>query len=83
MRTAVVVGAGVAGLAAAGALAKAGWQVTLLERQERLRSPGGAQVLWPNGLAALRALGLPADALVHPAPSGGVLRPDGRVGVEA
>jgi 2-polyprenyl-6-methoxyphenol hydroxylase-like FAD-dependent oxidoreductase len=40
-------------------------------------------LLWPNGLAALRALGLSADSLVHPAPSGGVLRPDGRVLVEA
>ena len=38
MRTAVVVGAGVGGLAAAGALARSGWQVTLLERADRLRA---------------------------------------------
>ncbi len=82
MRTAVVVGAGTAGLAAAGALAKAGWQVTLIERGERLRASGGAQLLWPNGLAALRALGMSAGHLTFPAPSGGVRRPDGRVLVE-
>jgi 2-polyprenyl-6-methoxyphenol hydroxylase-like FAD-dependent oxidoreductase len=82
MRTAVVVGAGVAGLAAAGALAKAGWQVTLIEQGERLRGTGGAQILWPNGLAALRGLGLAVGDLAYPAPSGGVRRPDGRVLVE-
>ena len=58
MATAVVVGAGVGGLAAAGALARAGWHVTLLERGDRLRGAGGAVLLWPNGLAALGALGL-------------------------
>jgi 2-polyprenyl-6-methoxyphenol hydroxylase-like FAD-dependent oxidoreductase len=82
VRTAVVVGAGVAGLAAAGSLAKAGWQVTLIERGERLRSPGGAQLLWPNALAALDALGLNVGELAHPVPSGGIRRPDGRVLVE-
>ncbi|HEY7222806.1 MAG TPA: FAD-dependent oxidoreductase [Micromonosporaceae bacterium] len=82
MRTAVVVGAGVAGLATAGSLARAGWQVTLIERGERLRSAGGAQILWPNGLAALAALGLNIGDLAHRAPSGGVRRPDGRVLVE-
>jgi len=38
-RSAVVVGAGMSGLAAAGALARTGWTVTLLERGDRLR-PG-------------------------------------------
>ncbi len=82
MRTAVVVGAGVAGLAAAGSLAKAGWQVTLIERGERLRSAGAAQLLWPNGLAAIRALGLNLGELAYPVRGGGVRRPDGRVLVE-
>jgi 2-polyprenyl-6-methoxyphenol hydroxylase-like FAD-dependent oxidoreductase len=82
MRTAVVVGAGVAGLAAAGALARGGWRVTLLERGERLRASGSAQVLHPNGIAALTALGLDLGDLAFPAPSGGVRRPDGRVLVE-
>lgn len=82
MRTAVVVGAGVAGLAAAGALAGAGWRVTLLERGERLRGVGSAQILHPNGVTALRALGLQLGDLAFPAPSGGIRRPDGRVLVE-
>jgi 2-polyprenyl-6-methoxyphenol hydroxylase-like FAD-dependent oxidoreductase len=79
VRTAVVVGAGVAGLATAGALARSGWQVTLLERGERLRGLGGAQLLWPNGLAALASMGLDLGDLGSPAPFGGIRRPDGRV----
>jgi 2-polyprenyl-6-methoxyphenol hydroxylase-like FAD-dependent oxidoreductase len=79
VRTAVVVGAGVAGLAAAGALAKSGWQVTLLERGERLRGYGGAQLLWPNGVTALASMGLELGDLGFPAPFGGIRRPDGRV----
>jgi 2-polyprenyl-6-methoxyphenol hydroxylase-like FAD-dependent oxidoreductase len=82
MRTAVVVGAGVAGLAAAGALVRAGWRVTLIERGERLRGTGTAQILPPNGVAALRALGVHLGDLAFPAPSGGIRRPDGRVLVE-
>ncbi|MEU8613060.1 FAD-dependent oxidoreductase, partial [Actinoplanes sp. NPDC048791] len=56
MRTAVVVGAGIAGLAAAGALARDGWQVTLLESGERIAASPTALVLWPNGRRALQAL---------------------------
>lgn len=80
MRSAVVVGAGVAGLATAGALARAGWQVTLLERAERVRPPTAAMLLWPNGVRALHALGLGAglDAIATPVRSTGLRRPDGR-----
>ncbi|MDG4765394.1 NAD(P)/FAD-dependent oxidoreductase [Solwaraspora sp. WMMD406] len=80
MRTAVVVGAGIGGLAAAGALARTGWRVTLLERSDRIRSDGTALVLWPNGIRALRALGL-GDGLAAIAtalPDSGVRRPDGQ-----
>ncbi|WP_432976978.1 FAD-dependent oxidoreductase [Dactylosporangium sp. CA-233914] len=79
MRTAVVVGAGVGGLAAAGALARAGWKVTLLERDDRLRPGSAALVLWPNGVRALRALGLAAglDGISTPVPPAGIRRPDG------
>ena len=52
MRSAVVVGAGVGGLAVAGALARSGWQVTVLERAERVRPEPTAVVLWPQALAA-------------------------------
>jgi 2-polyprenyl-6-methoxyphenol hydroxylase-like FAD-dependent oxidoreductase len=80
MRTAVVVGAGVGGLAAAGALARSGWHVTLLERGERLRGNGAALLLWPNGIRALEALGLGAGLgdIVFPMLAGGIRRPDGR-----
>ncbi|TDC72926.1 FAD-dependent monooxygenase, partial [Micromonospora sp. KC606] len=79
MRTAVVVGAGLGGLAAAGALARSGWQVTLLERSDRVRAEPTAVVLWPNGVRALHALGLGAglDAIATALPDGGVRRPDG------
>lgn len=79
MRTAVVVGAGMAGLATAGALARAGWQVTLLERDERIVAPPTALVLWANGLRALRSLDPDGgwDGIAVPVPDGGVRRPDG------
>jgi 2-polyprenyl-6-methoxyphenol hydroxylase-like FAD-dependent oxidoreductase len=80
MRTAVVVGAGIGGLAAAGALARTGWRVTLLERQDRLRPGRAALVLWPNGVRALRALGLAGglDGIGTPVPAAGIRRPDGQ-----
>ncbi|MEV0605551.1 NAD(P)/FAD-dependent oxidoreductase [Polymorphospora rubra] len=79
MRTAVVVGAGIGGLATAGALARSGWQVTLLERGDRLRADRTALMLWPNGVRALHALGLGAGlaAIATPLPDAGVRRPDG------
>jgi 2-polyprenyl-6-methoxyphenol hydroxylase-like FAD-dependent oxidoreductase len=80
IRSAVVVGAGVAGLATAGALARTGWSVTLLERADRLRPGRAALLLWPNGVLALRALGLGAglDAIATPVPATGLRRPDGQ-----
>src|SRR5256885_2386513 len=84
MRSAVVVGAGVGGLAAAGALARTGWQVTLLERGDRLRGDSAALLLWPNGVRALRALGLGGGlgAIASPAPTRGIRRPGGQWLVE-
>ncbi|MFG1606366.1 FAD-dependent oxidoreductase [Actinoplanes sp. NPDC049265] len=80
MRTAVVVGAGMAGLAAAGGLARSGWQVTLLERGERVSASPTALVLWPNGLRALNSLDPDGawSAIAAPLPDGGVRRPDGQ-----
>jgi 2-polyprenyl-6-methoxyphenol hydroxylase-like FAD-dependent oxidoreductase len=83
VRTAVVVGAGVGGLAAAGALAKSGWQVSLLERGNRLRGSGGAQLIWPNGAAALQALDVHLGDIAFALPAGGIRRPDGRWIVES
>ena len=79
-RTAIVVGAGVGGLAAAGALARTGWRVTLLERGARLRADPDGLVLGANGLAALAALGVTGlDALTAAVPHGGVRRADGHL----
>ena len=80
MRTPVVVGAGMAGLATAGALARTGWQVLLLERGERIAAPPTALVLWPNGRRALEALDPDGgwSAIAAPLPDGGVRRPDGQ-----
>jgi len=79
MGQAVVVGAGVGGLAAAGALARNGWRVTLLERNDRLRADPAALLIWPNGIRALRSLGLAdgLDAIATPVPPGGIRRADG------
>jgi 2-polyprenyl-6-methoxyphenol hydroxylase-like FAD-dependent oxidoreductase len=80
VRTAVVVGAGMAGLATAGALARTGWQVVLLERAERIAAAPAALVLWPNGRRALTALDPDGgwSAITSPLPDGGVRRPDGQ-----
>lgn len=79
-RSAVVVGAGVGGLATAGALARTGWRVTLLERADRLRAAPTALLLWPAGVRALQALGVGSglDAISTPVPDRGLRRPDGR-----
>ncbi|GAB7047306.1 FAD-dependent oxidoreductase [Catenuloplanes indicus] len=80
MRTAIVVGAGIGGLAAAGALARSGWQVTVLERGDRVPVDRAALILWPNGVRALRSLGLGdgLHAIATPLRDRGVRRPDGQ-----
>jgi 2-polyprenyl-6-methoxyphenol hydroxylase-like FAD-dependent oxidoreductase len=60
-RRAVVVGGGIGGLATAIALDQAGWEVDVLERQERFFEIGASLTLWPNALAALDALGVGAE----------------------
>jgi 2-polyprenyl-6-methoxyphenol hydroxylase-like FAD-dependent oxidoreductase len=57
-RRAVVVGAGIAGLAAAHALGRLGYEVELLERDTKLRAEGAGLMLWPNAVRALGAIGL-------------------------
>ena len=58
----IVVGAGVAGLAAARAMALRGARVTVLEQADAIREVGAGLQISPNGAAVLRALGL-GDAL--------------------
>jgi 2-polyprenyl-6-methoxyphenol hydroxylase-like FAD-dependent oxidoreductase len=78
-RTALIVGAGIGGLAAAIALRRAGWRVRVFERASSPRELGFALVLAPNAKAALRELGL-GDALASfgvTAMRGEIGRPDG------
>ncbi|WP_432495500.1 FAD-dependent monooxygenase [Kineococcus auxinigenes] len=77
---AVVVGAGLGGLAAAAGLARAGWRVDLHERAGSLEPVGAGISLWPNALRALDVLGA-ADGVRRLAALGagtGIRRPDGR-----
>lgn len=57
-QSATVIGAGVAGLAVARALALRGVSVTVLERADAIREVGAGLQISPNGAAVLRALGL-------------------------
>ena len=56
--TAVVVGGGIGGLAAATALAQRGVAVTLVEQAPQIGEVGAGLQISPNGLAVLRALGI-------------------------
>jgi salicylate hydroxylase len=53
-----IIGAGVAGLAAARALALRGASVTVLEQADAIREVGAGLQISPNGACVLRALGL-------------------------
>src|SRR5690242_10496626 len=57
-RHALIVGAGIGGLAAAIALRRAGWETRIFERAAHPRELGFALNLAPNAMAALQALGL-------------------------
>ena len=55
-QSAEVIGAGLAGLTAATALAQRGWNVRLHERERETRAIGAGIYVWGNGLATLEAL---------------------------
>jgi salicylate hydroxylase len=57
-RTLIVAGAGIGGLAAAIALARAGYRAVVIERAETLAEIGAGIQLSPNAVHALSALGL-------------------------
>lgn len=78
MRVAVV-GAGIGGLAAAHAAARAGAEVVVLEREREPRREGFGLVLQPNAVLALSRLGLREDVLARGAPvaAAEVRTPDG------
>lgn len=60
-RSALVVGAGIGGLSAAVALARAGIEPRLFERSRELAPLGAGLSLWPNAVHVLRELGAAAD----------------------
>jgi 2-polyprenyl-6-methoxyphenol hydroxylase-like FAD-dependent oxidoreductase len=58
-----VVGAGIAGLATAVGLQRAGHDCVVYEEAPELRLSGAAVTLWPNGAGALVRLGVPVEGL--------------------
>jgi salicylate hydroxylase len=77
-----VLGAGVAGLSVAIALARAGHGVTVLERAEEIREVGAGLQISPNGMRVLSALGLDPDAQNRAMLSQGVVLRDHFNGAE-
>lgn len=75
--SAVVVGAGIGGLAAAIGLRLAGWEVTVVERAPVLADVGAGISLHANGIRALDALGVGLGAAARPQYEGGTRSPDG------
>jgi 2-polyprenyl-6-methoxyphenol hydroxylase-like FAD-dependent oxidoreductase len=61
--TALIVGAGIGGLAAGVSLRRAGWRVRIFERASEVRALGFGLSLAPNAVQALRELGV-ADRLM-------------------
>ncbi|MGW2016993.1 FAD-dependent monooxygenase [Streptomyces sp. NPDC001927] len=76
---AVVVGAGIGGLAAAIGLRRVGWEVTVMERAPVLDDAGAGISLAANGIRALDALGVGAAvrAAARGQYTGGTRTPDG------
>lgn len=73
-----VLGAGVAGLTVALALALRGAKVTVLEQADSIREIGAGLQITPNGIAVLRALGI--EPMAHAVRSDGVVLRDGPSG---
>jgi len=80
-RDALVVGAGIGGLAAALALRQSGRNVRVFERAQDARQLGFALLLAPNAMAALRELGVADEvrAAGHVILRGEMRRPSGQV----
>jgi 2-polyprenyl-6-methoxyphenol hydroxylase-like FAD-dependent oxidoreductase len=78
-RSAIIVGAGIGGLATALALQNTGWKVHIIERSGSSAVPGTGLSIWPNAAAALERLGLGEafERISLPA-RGGALDLDGR-----
>jgi 2-polyprenyl-6-methoxyphenol hydroxylase-like FAD-dependent oxidoreductase len=68
MPAAIIAGGGIAGLAAAVALDRAGWSVAVHESAPAIAPMGAALSLWPNAVAALDRLGLSGSVVAVGAP---------------
>jgi 2-polyprenyl-6-methoxyphenol hydroxylase-like FAD-dependent oxidoreductase len=80
-RTALIVGAGIGGLAAAIALRRAGLDVEVFERAARIEEVGAGIALWANGIRVLDSLGV-GEAIRAASvqyPMGGLRAADGAV----
>jgi 2-polyprenyl-6-methoxyphenol hydroxylase-like FAD-dependent oxidoreductase len=79
--SAVVVGGGIGGLAAAIGLRLSGWEVTVVERSRTPDDAGAGISLHANGMRALDALGVgtAVRAAARPQYTGGTRTPDGRL----
>jgi len=76
---AVVIGAGIGGLAAAAGLHAAGWDVTVCERAAAVEPVGSGLALAPNGLRALDAIGIGDAVRAQAVPQQmGIRSPGGR-----
>lgn len=80
MRHAIVVGAGIGGLAAAVGLRRAGWDVTVYEQAASAQPVGAGISLWANALRALEWLGVAEEIRRRGAVrvGGGIRTPSGR-----
>lgn len=81
IRTAIVVGGGIAGLTAAISLSAQDWQVTVVERAPELSEVGAGFAMSRNAVAAFRGLGYDEAAVValgYPTRAEGTWRADGR-----
>ncbi|CAG0997637.1 FAD-dependent urate hydroxylase [Phycisphaerales bacterium] len=77
----LIIGGGIGGLAAAAALRARGERVSVYEKSREYRDGGCGMTIWPNGMLALRRLGLDsriADA-GWPITQAQIRRPDGDV----
>lgn len=77
--SALVIGAGIAGTAAARGLLRAGWSVQVLERNAAMPGSGTALGMWPEAMRALDALGAGSTVRAGSVERSGarILRPDG------
>ena len=78
--SAVIVGAGIAGTAAARGLLRAGWSVRVFERNAGFPASGTALGMWPEAMDALDRLGVGNTVRAGSVQERGarLLRPDGR-----